>query len=218
MSPYTSRSLVFVNRTYFPDLTACFVGRATPAHSADAAPHTATDRLSGNCWRSGSILDFPATMRWTRRRDHLWHGQGMERREAVVGLVAPSDEQRCQGLMQAHHYLGALPKRNGTECLPCRRIRSIARPRRGWQQQSRRGNVHGRREHRTAGRWPARCRCSAWARGPSRSAVLKPVARRLSRSRRGRHALRRELSRPRWPWDVSWLLWRSGVAREGARY
>ena len=41
----------------------------------------------------------------------------MELREAVVQPVAPCDDQRHQGLMQAHHYLGALPKRSGAESL-----------------------------------------------------------------------------------------------------
>ena len=34
----------------------------------------------------------------------------MDLREVVVEPVAVGDEQRYQCLMQAHHYLGALPK------------------------------------------------------------------------------------------------------------
>ena len=33
----------------------------------------------------------------------------MDLREVVVELVAPGDERRYQCLLQAHHYLGALP-------------------------------------------------------------------------------------------------------------
>ena len=90
-----------------------YFGRIPGPHPACRA-HSRSQKNASPSIGLPSGLDIPASIRSNYPRQAIIQGSGLNLREVVIEFVTAADEARFQALMEAHHYLGALPQIGNT--------------------------------------------------------------------------------------------------------